>query len=167
MKYTITATEHDGLDTRTLVINLDVFKENIDVVEACKEATREFVATTDGLKTYIGNCDCFNWADFEAYVPNDICEKYGFRKIDSDVANIDVNWDEQLIDEPTFLVTDIQWDTDGEEIDDLPTEYYIPFSDLMYEDEDLGDVDIDELEDRVADYLSDQFGWCINGLVIN
>ena len=103
MKYTITATEHDGFDTRTLVINLEVFKEDIDVIEACKEAAREFTATNDGLGTYISNCECFNWADFEMYVPNDICEKYGFRKINSDVANIDVNWDEQLIDEPVNM----------------------------------------------------------------
>lgn len=167
MKYTITATEHDGFDTRTLIINLDVFKEDIDIIEACKEATREFTATDDGFNTYINNCKCFNWADFEMYVPNDICEKYGFRKIDSNVTNIDVNWDEQLIDEPTFFISDIEWDTDDEEVEDLPKDYYIPLSELLYDNESLDDVNIEELEDRIANYLSDKFGWLINALAIN
>lgn len=40
----------------------------------------------------------------------------------------------------------VQWDTDGEEIDDLPNVVEIPSS-------------LDELE--VADYLSDEYGWCV------
>ena len=167
MKYTISATEHDGFDTRTMSIELEVFKEDIDVLDAIKEACREYTTTENGLKTYIGNCDCFNWADFDMYVPNEICEKYGFRKIKSDVSNIDVNWDEQLVDDPAFLVTNIDWDTDGKEVEDLPEDYYVLLSELLYNDEELGDVNVEELKDRVADYLSDKFGWCINGLVIN
>lgn len=100
MKYTITATEHDGLNTQTLVITLDVFKEDIDVMKACRAAANEFIQTKDGREVYRYNSECFNWGDFNECVPNDICEKYGFRKIDYDVANTDVIWDEQLIDEP-------------------------------------------------------------------
>ncbi len=44
-----------------------------------------------------------------------------------------------------ILITGIQWDTDGEDID-LPDEVYIPF----------------EVEDdEVADYLSDMFDFCV------
>ena len=166
MNYVITAIEQDGFDYRTLNIELEILDESIDVIEACKEAAREFVATEEGLKTYLSNCECFNWADFELYVPNEICERHGFRKIDTETSNAQVNWDEQLTDEPTFLITNIQWDTDGEEVEDLPESYYLPFTDLLDDDEGLGDVSVEELKDRVAHYLSDQFGFCIIGLVI-
>ena len=166
MNFVITAIENDGLDSRILSIALEVLDESIDVIEACKEAAREYVTTEEGLKTYIGNCDCFNWADFEMYVPNEICERHGFRKLHTETSNAEVNWDEQLTDEPTFLIKDIQWDTDGEDIDDLPDAYYIPFSELMDEDEALGDIDVNDLKDRIADYLSDKFGWCIFGFVV-
>ena len=48
------------------------------------------------------------------------------------------------------IAYNIDWDTDGEEID-LPLEVKIP----------------DEIEEgRIADYISDIFGWCIFGLQI-
>jgi hypothetical protein len=58
------------------------------------------------------------------------------------------------MDNRTIKITNIEWDTDGEFIDDLPTEY-------IYEP----DVDetIEEAEDIIADILSDEFGWCVCG----
>ena len=44
-------------------------------------------------------------------------------------------------------VTNIAWDTDGEDID-LPTEVEVP-----------NDIACDE--DEIADYLSDEYGWCV------
>ena len=44
----------------------------------------------------------------------------------------------------------IDWDTDGEEVD-LPLEAYVPNV----------DDDID-LENDGADVLSDKYGWCVN-----
>ena len=44
-------------------------------------------------------------------------------------------------------VTDIKWETDGEVVD-LPTEVEV-------------DDDLDEYE--IADYLSDEYGWLVNG----
>ncbi len=166
MNYVITAIERDGFNFRTLNITLEIIDESINVLEACKEAVREYVTTEEGLKTYLGNCERFNWADFESYVPNEICERHGFRKINTGASRAEVNWDEELIGEPTFLITDIQWDTDGEEREDLPESCHLPLRDLLDDDEGLGDVSVEELKDRVADYLSDQFGFCIFGLVI-
>lgn len=166
MRYTITATDRDGFETYTTVINLDVFRKDVDIVEACKEAAREYVSTKEGLQVYIEHCEWFNWADFDVYVPNKICEKYGFRKIDSDAVNIDVILDEQLA-EPTFLVTNIQWDADTEDDDvNLPRSYYIPISELLLNGEELEDVDTEAVKDRVADYLSDTFGFCVFGMSI-
>ena len=42
-------------------------------------------------------------------------------------------------------VVNIAWDTDGEDIDTLPTEVEIP----------------EMPEDEIADYLSDNFGFCV------
>ena len=49
------------------------------------------------------------------------------------------------------LATDIDWDTDGEEIDWLPKQCFVP-------------PDLDD--DEVADWLSDRFGFCVNGFSI-
>lgn len=54
-------------------------------------------------------------------------------------------------DPPGTLVTEIEWDTDGEEAD-LPTETSVP--------EDVG-------LDGIADYLSDRFGFCVYGFRID
>jgi hypothetical protein len=48
-----------------------------------------------------------------------------------------------------WRVTEIDWDTDGEFFDHLPTERTI----MLYEGQD---------EDDIADILSDHYGWCIN-----
>ena len=50
-----------------------------------------------------------------------------------------------------MLVTDIVWDTDGENVE-LPTEVEIP-----------NDIE----EDEIADYLSDEYGWCIESFNVN
>lgn len=44
---------------------------------------------------YDYNCGAFDWADFDAYVPNEICKKHGFTKRES-VRSVEVDWDEQL-----------------------------------------------------------------------
>ena len=55
---------------------------------------------------------------------------------------------------------DINWDTDGEEVD-LPEEVEIQEEDLLYETERPEDVDREELHDRIADYLSDKYEFCV------
>jgi hypothetical protein len=49
-----------------------------------------------------------------------------------------------------FYVTNIEWDTDGEKIETLPTEAIIEAKD----------------EDEIADKLSDEYGFCIFNLTI-
>ena len=46
-----------------------------------------------------------------------------------------------------MIVSDIKWETDGEVVE-LPTEV---------------EVDDDLDEDEIADYLSDEYGWLVNG----
>ncbi len=96
MKKIIVATDQDGLDVRTCVIVLDV-NEGVNAKKAVLAACREYCQTEEGKNTYIGNCDSFNWGDFDAYVPNSICEKHGFRKIDFEVNTENVDFNEQLV----------------------------------------------------------------------
>lgn len=97
MRHYIPAIDQDGLDVRVTVIVLDA-NDNIDVVEAIKAACKEYCQTEEGKQTYIGNCDCFNWGDFDAYVPNSICEHHGIRKVDTCISEIR-NFNEQLVEE--------------------------------------------------------------------
>lgn len=94
----IVATEADGLDTRTFVLGLDIFNENINIEQAVKDACKEYCMTEDGKKTYEGNCNSFNWGDLDAHVPDEICERHGFKKLWLDIAG-EFNFDQQLVDE--------------------------------------------------------------------
>lgn len=94
---TIIATEKDGLETRTLILNFEVPTKDFDIVAAAKKAASDFCLTERGKNIYSYNCHNFNWADFDMYVDNFFCEPYGFKKIDSEIPEIEVDWDEQLV----------------------------------------------------------------------
>lgn len=64
-----------------------------------------------------------------------------------------------------FIVTDIEWDTDGEYVEDLPNEYFFPVAEL-FDDAELKELDEDFIEDEVVNLLSDIFGFCIFGCYI-
>lgn len=70
--------------------------------------------------------------------------------------------------EKMIAVSDIVWDTDGENPEEmgLPMETVIPVSELLYDDESLDDVDLYDVADRAVDYLSDQYGFCIESLAM-
>lgn len=60
-------------------------------------------------------------------------------------------------------VIDIEWDTDGDEevLAALPTEIVVDFADIDWLDGTPDDVTEDNSSD-IADYLSDQYGFCVN-----
>lgn len=97
--YNVLVTEHDGFNTRSFVlplktkdaINLDELRRR--VMAACDE----YVRTPEGKRTYSYNCGCFNWADFESDVPDEICRKHGFTKNTVGEINYEVDWDEHLV----------------------------------------------------------------------
>lgn len=98
INHIITAVERDGFNLRTLTMTFRV-KQDVDIVKAVKNASREFILTELGRSLYAYNCYCFNWGDFWDNVPNEICEKHGFRKIDSGISDFAVDWNEQLVDD--------------------------------------------------------------------
>lgn len=104
MVRSITVIEHDSLDERSFTLQVEVLRDVIDLKEAIKQACEEYVSTREGRETYLYNCRNFNWADFEANVPNLICEKHGFRKLQVSDEMETVSWDEQLVDEENIYV---------------------------------------------------------------
>lgn len=99
MLKTIVAIEQDGMEVRALALNFDVPSEDFDLKAAVKAACTEYCKTPEGLETYRYNCNHFNWADFAMSVPAEFCEKHGFKFVQSNVSDEDVNWDEQLVDD--------------------------------------------------------------------
>ena len=63
-----------------------------------------------------------------------------------------------------FIVTNIQWDTDGDEkiLKDLPTELSIDADTLNISNEN----DSEKVEETISDYLSDSYGFCHYGFNI-
>ena len=55
---------------------------------------------------------------------------------------------------PLLNITEISWDTDGETIDDLPTEVKIEWDCNEWNEEEVGD------------WLSDECGWLVNGFCV-
>ncbi len=112
---TIVATEHDGPDVRALAINIRILDKNgaasFDARSAVRKAVHEYLCTKKGKAVYDYNCGGFNWADFESNVPNRICRKYGFEKIESCTDDLEVSWDEQLADDGALREF---WGRDGE-----------------------------------------------------
>lgn len=100
----IIATEQDGLKTRTIAIpcKIHIGNPNFSLADAVRNAVKEYLHTEEGKETYGYNCRCFNWADFDVHVPNSICLKYGFEKMETSGKNLTVDWDEQLADEAEF-----------------------------------------------------------------
>lgn len=96
---TVCAVEYDGMDTRHLVILLRFLDGPINIIEGVTNACTEYIKTPEGKKIYENNCKSFNWADFEAHVPNEICRHYGFEKSDSILCEMEVNWDEHLVND--------------------------------------------------------------------
>lgn len=99
MVKTIIAIEQDGFDVRVLCLNFEVPNKDFDLKAAVEAACVEYCQTEEGRNTYEGNCNNFNWADFDVHVPDEICEKHGFKKINAEISDEIVNLDEQLVDE--------------------------------------------------------------------
>ena len=113
MLRTIVAIEREGLDIRVLALNFEVPNKDFDIKAAVKAACTEYCQTEAGRKTYEYNCSSFNWADFAMSVPAEICEKHGFKLIQSDVFDEEVDWDEELVDECTLCTCDDEAECEG------------------------------------------------------
>lgn len=68
-------------DYSSLFYFFDVRNKNDDILDLVKKATEEYLKTEEGRKIYEDNCNDFDLIDFDNYVPNSICEEFGFVKI--------------------------------------------------------------------------------------
>ena len=119
-----------------------------------RKAGRMYAMTDEGVKEYEGNCENFNWGDFLNCNGDkkfkEICKNVGIAVTYVNTISSSERWvdsDEQLMEDIKVRVTGIEWDTDGEEVPELPTETTIT---LPYPNADI------------ADALSDQYGFCVN-----
>lgn len=85
-------------DVQNIALSFEVPDSDFDLIEACKKAAVAYCKTEEGYEIFTeDNCHCFNWADFDLYVPNSIMEQFGFRKIEGVNADYTVDFDEQLV----------------------------------------------------------------------
>ena len=100
MLQTVVAIEREGWDVRTLTLLFEVPDEHFNLEYWVRKAATDYCLTEKGRAIYDYNCSCFNWADFEMNVPNEFCERYGFKKINTGIlGDITVDWDEHLVDD--------------------------------------------------------------------
>ena len=99
----VVALDRDGLDVNVMVLNFEVPDKDFDIEAAARAAALEYCQTEEGRTTYIGNCDSFNWGDFYTCVPQNICRRHGFAHVEPPVADILVDFNEQLVDEIAVL----------------------------------------------------------------
>lgn len=94
--------ENHGLGSKitAFIINAQDHMSSEDVLEAIKNASIEYCNTEEGKETFLGNCGCFNIGDFDACVPDEICQKYGITKDHSnDITTFNMDFNEQLVTE--------------------------------------------------------------------
>ena len=100
MKQTIIAKSSDLRDEFCLGIIVESppsIAPDSDPISALQKAAREFAGTDGGKKVLENTNGCFNWGDLVENIPTEICEKYGFRIIDTFQTDLIVAHDEQLI----------------------------------------------------------------------
>ena len=73
--------------------------------------------------------------------------------------------DEVIQNDQVFHVYHIDWDTDDEEVD-LPESVDIRYEELAYPGELEQGIDPEILKERIEDYLSDMYGFCMYGMMI-
>lgn len=101
----IIAIEYDGRNVQAIMIELSIFSDDpdFDIRKAIKDACIEYTQTPEGRKTYKGNNNNFNWGDFVACVPNEICKKHGFERIADTLSQTEVDFNEQLVTEADLV----------------------------------------------------------------
>ena len=104
-------------DTRDVFsILFEVPDDNFDLLAAAKAAAMDFCKTPEGRDVFDG--DSFGWYDFMTNVPNEFCEKHGFKMVKTVGSDEIVDWDESLVYEDDLEDENDDWDEeDGDKGD--------------------------------------------------
>ncbi len=92
----ITIVAHDLSDEQcpvALVLQVEVPSRSFDIHSAVSAAVAEYLETPDGAEYSEGS---FNWGDVADYLPEEICNKHGFRIKDVRTADVVVEHDESF-----------------------------------------------------------------------
>lgn len=67
-----------------------------------------------------------------------------------------------------FIISNLEWDTDGKKVKGLPDEFGLTVSEEDVEEwvENEMDQDKDEIDYWIMDWLTDYYEWCIAGCEI-
>ena len=169
MLYIISSADYDGrhMDITSVLLESDKTpEEGFDIDTAVSKAINEYVRTDEGFRILAENDGTLNLDIFNDCIPNEICKKYGFHKIqNASISSITKDDDTAFNKKPEFIVTDIQWDTDGEETN-LPDSCRIPFDDLTEYGYLTEEYSLESLKDNIADYLSDTYDYCVRSFSV-
>lgn len=169
MLYIINLADYDGrhIDITSVLLESDETpEEEFDIDVAISKAVNEYVRTDEGFRILAENGGTLNLDIFNDCVPNEICEKYGFRKFQNvSTSSFTNDADTAFNKKPEFIVTDIQWDTDGEKTD-LPDSCHILFDDLTEYGYLTEEYSLESLKDNIANYLSDMYDYCVRGFSV-
>lgn len=97
MMRTIITYDRDGVKFRLNSFQFEVPDEQFDLIQAIKDAAKEYCATAEGQKTLSYNCGEFNYGDFDMHVPNEYCEKHGFSRVSTACADLIEDYNTSLV----------------------------------------------------------------------
>lgn len=89
-------TDRDGLNIRTHAMCIKTALNAESLEQAIKDASKEYLNTDAGRKVWDENCENFNYGDFMAYTPSDICARHGFTIISRDFPVVYDNYNTTL-----------------------------------------------------------------------
>ena len=98
MIHVITAVVHDPKHPSASVITLESLSDELDIMQAVRAACNEWCRSEEGRRDYEYANGYFNWGDFANCVPDEVCQRHGFKHL-STVDTVMVDHDEVLRDE--------------------------------------------------------------------
>lgn len=85
----------DVADLSTITI-LTSLKSEDEIIAAIKEASKDYLNTPEGHKTYSDNGGSFNYGDFDLNVTDMFCIPHGFRRMDNKSELIELDFNTQI-----------------------------------------------------------------------
>ena len=95
-KVTLVLYERNGLDTETIIADLETCLDSDEVIPAIMAASQDFLDTEKGHELWEETCHNFNYGDFLNNVGNEFCEPHGFRLLEEDADVITDDYNVQL-----------------------------------------------------------------------
>lgn len=143
----ITTYENTGRGVRILPIHILMYNPDDNPVRIVKEACLDYVTSSrTAWENYNSNCDEFNWADFIENVPDEICEKHGFQKLQvqvcDDMNHRGRNLNELLVSEDEIKAPDRAISALAEWLRNLPQDKARDFlADIGCNEEEINNLD--------------------------